>query len=132
MSLLGLGWFKSKEERDTEQKIYNQMIFPLGDKQKDTITTILLDLIPDESKENLIYNYVVTKQELKDINPLSINKNELIELTTYLSEHYISSNSDVFKYLTLAYIDLKIDRSLNYPSIEEINNIANTIKNKLN
>lgn len=132
MSLLGLGWFKSKEERDTEQKIYNQMIFPLGDKQKDIVTSILISLIPNETKENLIYNYVVTKQELKDINPLSINKNELIELTTYLNEHFISSNSDVFKYLTLAYIDLKIDRSLNYPSIEEINKIANTIKNKLN
>lgn len=130
MGFLGLDFFKTKEQLNIEQKVFNQMIFPYGDKQKEKIKELLSSLISNETKENLLYNYIVTKQKIEKVDVSSLSKKELINLIDELDSQYITNNNEIAFYLMLAMYDLKIDTNLLYPNKETIIQEANSLIEK--
>ena len=120
MAFLGLDFFKSKEEKERENKVYSLMVFPYGDRQKEKIQKILQELFIDQTSESLMYNYIVTKQKIENLDIYSLSKEEKIELLSDLNAHYITYDNDASLYLVLADCDLKINKELNYPSINSL------------
>ena len=121
MGLLGLDFLESKQEKKLKDDAYNRLFFPYGDIQKNRIIEILASLFPNETKENTMYNYIVTKQKIMDLELYRLNKEELNNLACALNESYITEDNNAKKYIVLAYFDINITQDLSYPSIEEIN-----------
>lgn len=121
MGFLGLDFFESKHERQLKNDAYNHMFFPYGDIQKNKITEILTSLFPNNKKEDVMYNYIATKQKIMDIDLYQLNKKELNDLVCTLNDSYITNDNNAKKYLVLAYNDIHITKDLIYPSIEYIN-----------
>lgn len=121
MGLLGLDFLESKQEKKLKDDAYNRLFFPYGDIQKNKIIEILASLFPNETKENTMYNYIVTKQKIMDLELYRLNKEELNNLACALNESYITEDNNAKKYIVLAYFDINITQDLSYPSIEEIN-----------
>lgn len=130
MGLLGLDWLESKQIKKIKDDAFLRSVFPYEDKQAEKIYEILKLLFPNITIEDSKYNYIVTKQELENKDLNSLDKIELIHLIDYLNSIYITKNNDVYPYLVLADIDLKIDKDLNYPTIEEIQNLINLLREK--
>lgn len=115
MALLGLDFFESKKDKELKNKALNNLFFPYGDKQRQKVEEILIALFPDLSKEEAMFNYIVTKQKLIEED---CSDSQL--LISELKEKYMNANTDPCLYIVLSKIDLCIDANLNYPSIDQI------------
>lgn len=128
MGFLGLDFFESKETRKIKNEAYNKLYFPYGDIQKEKIINIL-KTYNNISDEEIIYNYIVVKQELMKKDLKEYNKNELKELVYRMADSFISKNISSIPYIIVADEDIHIDSNLNYSSTENINDKVNNIKN---
>lgn len=115
MALLGLDFFESKKDRKLKNDAYNHLFFPYGDLQHQKIEELLFELFPHLTKQEAMFNYIVTKQKLMENDYIDTK-----DLINDLSNRYMSKNVDTKLYITLAQIDLHINQDLNYPNIEDI------------
>lgn len=113
--------FRSKDDKKRDYDAYSKRIFPYGDAQKEKIASILLELLPKEKEKYLMLHYVLVKQGLTSDNPMDyetsakkIEKRKLVRLTPDFKAQIHA----------LMDIDLAIDETLAYPSLEELKNIA--------
>lgn len=113
MAIFGIGSFETRKQKQARQLANKRLIFPYGEKQEEKIIAILKQLFPCESKEVIIFNYIITKQKLMEKEFL--DSNDINEL----DKQYMSKiDSSIL--IALAKLDLQIDENLNYPSINEI------------
>lgn len=126
MSFLGLDFFESKQTKKIKDDAYNNLYFPYGDKQKDKIVEILKELTNISSKEEILYNYIVVKQELMNNDIKGYNKEELKVLVNKLNGSLFNKDSSSIPYIVLALEDIIIDSNLNYSNIDELKSKINT------
>lgn len=126
MSFLGLDFFESKQTKKIKDDAYNNLYFPYGDKQKDKIVEILKELTNISSKEEILYNYIVVKQELMNNDIKGYDKEELKVLVSKLNSSLFNKDSSSIPYIVLALEDIIIDSNLNYSDTNELKNKINT------
>ena len=127
MRLFG-DWFSkpSKEEHDRNIANLNATNFVYGDNHKNKIKEILAELIEREDNEMKLFNYLTCKAVVfKKHNKVEEN---IADIAYGFKKEIIGSKKQMFKYIALVEADLKIDESLNYPSIEELNKRALDLK----
>lgn len=125
MSFLGLDFFESKQTKKIKDDAYNNLYFPYGDKQKDKIVEILKELTNISSKEEILYNYIVVKQELMNNDIKGYDKEELKVLVSKLNSSLFNKDSSSIPYIVLALEDIIIDSNLNYSDINELKSKIN-------
>ena len=130
MGFLGLDFFESKQDKKLENDAYNALMFPYGINQQNIIKKRLNQLFPEDKPEESLFNYIITKQKLNEIKLLELNSKELLELICKLNDSYITKDGNAEYYIVLAFYDLDIDATLNYPSVEDIKFQANELLNK--
>lgn len=127
MSFLGLDFFESKETKKIKNDAYNKLYFPYGDKQKEKIVAILKS-INNITNEEILYNYIVVKQELMKKDLKELNKEEIKELVYRMADNFITRNISSIPYIVLADEDIHIDSDLNYSSMDILNQKIDEIK----
>lgn len=125
MSFLGLDFFESKQTKKIKDDAYNNLYFPYGDKQKDKIVEILKELTNISSKEEILYNYIVVKQELMNNDIKGYDKEELKVLVNKLNSSLFNKDSSSIPYIVLALEDIIIDSNQNYSNIDELKSKIN-------
>lgn len=121
-------WFTkdSKEDRAKNIANINATNFVYGENQKEKIKEILKDLIEKEDKEMKLFNYLTCKAEVyKKHNNVQDN---IADIVYDFKGKIIGNKKQMYKYLALVEADLKVDESLNYPSIDELNKRAVELK----
>ncbi len=127
--------FKSSEQIDAEKLKYKNWAYPYGDMQKEKIDNLIHELIPEEDPKFAVFNYLVCRQTFY---PLDFNEIPSISTDDFIAAHNTIkkkfnplSKKIVYKYMALVEADLKVNEELNYPSIDELRNRAQEIKNLL-
>lgn len=128
MAFLGLDWFESKKDKKLKEQAYNQLFFPYGDKQKENIEKILEDFLPNETKEERMYNYVITKQKLLEKDMSKLMTNEMKDFVNYLKDNFITKNDNWNIYVAIAQSDIEVKDDLNYPSKDQLSEQAKMYK----
>ena len=122
---------KLKEELDA----YYRWAYPYGDTHKEKINDLIKQLLSNEDEKIAIYNYLVARQQLAPSlyeGPVTLDVSTYKDAIKKIKKQYNSkAKKDIIKYVVLVETDLKIDESLNYPSIEEIENRVIELQNLL-
>jgi len=115
------GLFITKEERERKYKEYYRKLFPYGETQKQKIQDILQALIGKKYGTSLMMHYLLIKEAMidsgmKDYDKIAadIEKKRLVRLTPELKACV----------RLLIYKDLGIDENLDYPTPEELKELA--------
>ena len=113
--------FRSKDDKKRDYDAYSKRIFPYGDAQREKIAGILTEWFPKEKQKYLMLHYVLVKEGLTAENPVDyqtsakkIEKRKLVRMTPEFRAGIHA----------LLDVDLAIDETLTYPSLEELKDIA--------
>ena len=129
--VLGFNRFETSKEKQERLDAYNLSIFPYGDKQKEKILEILKYFYPKTKNQELTYNYIITKEEVDDINVFELEQKELKKMIKYLKRCYMGKVDNICNFIVLAYIDINIDENSNYPNVEELKIKINQLESKI-
>lgn len=112
---------RSKEEKQKDFEVYSKRIFPYGDSHKDKVSEILSALYPKTNIKYLRMYYILLKDEMTGEDAVDFEaavkkliKKSVIKVTPEL-------NADLH---ALLLADFEIDENLNFPSVEEIHEMA--------
>jgi hypothetical protein len=114
--LSGLFDFRSKEEKQRSYEAYSKQIFPYGDAQKERIAELLTALFPKEKPSFVLMYYILVKAAMLEEETVDYEtaakkvKGSPIKSTPAL-------RAGIYPLLK---VDLNIDESLEYPSLEEL------------
>ena len=127
-SLIDMFTFKTKKQREKEEKQYDRWAFPYGMEQREKLTAIIKQLLPKEDSRAALALYLIGRQAYK--GSFKDDPEDLAERTeqqkqaaldrvleTQLFGRY-KKMRPYYKVLVLA--DAEIDETLNYPSVEEL------------
>ena len=121
--------FKSAAQRKKEREEYDLRLFPYGEKQRQTIVSILKQLLDHFDGELSLYQYLVCKDILITADEKTISREKIDELTSALRFTMKKKNrDDLFSYIALCEADLKIGEDLNYPDIRTLKERAQELK----
>ena len=114
--------FKSKEQREKEQKEYAAWAFPFGDLQKTNLTALLAELKPKESGQILMFSFLTCKELYKNNVDDPDTREAVIRKVLSSAKRYkqIIKGSDMSMYLAVVLADDEIDEMCEYPSADEI------------
>ncbi len=138
MALGEIQWlqFKTKRTRERDAREYEQWAFPFGNRQRDMISKILKELLPNEDEKVALVCFLTAKEIVSQVHQIM-----------FLPEHhayaYASMLHDFTRYkrmfrpketrslyCALAVADLEIDENLDYPSAEELQKRADEFENE--
>jgi len=114
--------FKSKKQREKEEREYAAWAFPYGDLQKEKLSELIKELMPKASLPICLASYLTCK-ELFDT---ALEENNSREEAINRMVNYVGSYGQLIKknemttYLALVLIDAIIDEKCEYPSIDDI------------
>ena len=120
---------RGKQKHDEKINDYNSWAFPYGFKQKNIISNILRELLPNENVQIANYNYLICKQELakSDGSKYKIDL-DFMKIHELNKKFNFKNIDNLYRCIVLVEADSKIDEKLDYPSIVELNNRAKQIK----
>ena len=121
--------FRSDKQRKEELAEYKKLIFPYGDEQKDRVFELLKELIPKKYNELALYNYMVARQALVDIQ-----EPELIiaQGAAFLKKHLPKKERCfIGEYLAMILCDQQTGADLAYPDIETLKAKAQELNSRL-
>jgi len=114
--------FKSRDQREKEEREYALWAFPYGDLQRENLTALMRELKPKESMPICIASFLTCKE----IYESTLGKSETREDTIYKMLNVIKSYDQLIKtkempmYLALVLADEDVDENCEYPSADEI------------
>ena len=127
-SLIDMFTFKTKKQREKEEKQYDRWAFPYGMEQREKLTAIIKQLLPKEDSRAALALYLIGRQAYKgsfkdDPEDLAerTEQQKLAALDRVLETQLFGRYKKMrpyYKVLVLA--DAEIDETLNYPSVEEL------------
>jgi len=114
--------FKSKAQREKEEKEYASWAFPYGDLQRENLTALISELKPKEPSQMLLFSYLTCKEIHKNASEDSESREETIAKMMSIIKRYkqLIKKSDVNMYLAIVLADAEIDERCEYPSADEI------------
>ncbi len=120
-----LSW-KSKAQQQQEQADYEKWAFPFGLAQREKLVKLMLEIFPKESEPTVLIPYLTCKElyckmaKTPDLADYAINK-LLTEVKKYKR---IIRKHEMPTYVALVAADQKVDENLEYPSAQQIKDMA--------
>lgn len=137
MNIAEMFGIKSTAQRKQEQKMYDQWAFPYGPAQKAKLQQILKELMPQEDDIFRMAVYLIGREGY--IGSFKLDAEELAARTeakkmtamdyALRGQLWGKSKKDLPFYKAVILADAQIDENLNYPSVEELRELAEKLKN---
>ena len=114
--------FKSKKQREKEEREYAVWAFPYGDLQKDKLGELIKELIPKASLPIHLASYLTCKELFDNALEDTENRDEAIDriLNNIGSYGQLIKRNEMPTYLALVLVDADINEECEYPPIDEI------------
>lgn len=126
MSSLFGNWFKTQGQLEAESKAYMDFAFPYGDIQQEKLKSIVDELKGKDDVSMAFYFYLLTKQECSKFDFIDGDYKDLYSKLSKIVKG--KSKDNIYKFIALAKYDLKIKKSLKYPTIKTIEKASQEIK----
>ena len=131
-SLMDMFAFKTKKQREREEKQFDRWAFPYGLPQREKLVAIIAELLPKEDPKVALALYLMGRQayrgSFKDDPEDLADRTEakkLRALDYQLSEQLFGRKKKLIPYYkALVLADAQVDETLNYPSVEELRRMA--------
>ena len=139
MSIADWFVFKSKKEREAEQKRYRRFAFPYGDEQRARLEEIVGELMPSEPRETAMAIYLIGREGYRGSFKMDeedraerTEEEKLAEATAALRNMLRGKLMDLLPlYLAVVIADAGVDERLQYPSIEELRRLAGELERRI-
>jgi len=114
--------FKSKKQREKEEREYAAWAFPFGDLQKEKLGGLIKELIPKASLPLCLASYLTCKELFDNALEDNETRDEAINnmLNSVGSYGQLIKKTEMTTYLALVLVDAEIDEKCEYPSVDEI------------
>ena len=124
--------FKTAKQRALEAKRYDKWAFPYGQAQKEKVTQILRELLPEEKPKMAMLVYLQGKQGYTGGNAAQgkPQRDCSDEKRVYYAQWAMETTlrgklrKRMPRYLALIIADQQVDASLEYPSAEQLTQMA--------
>jgi hypothetical protein len=127
--MIGDGTFyiwKSKAQQKQEQEDYEKWAFPYGQAQREKLVSLLLKVFPRETEATTLIPFLTCKEiysklcKTPDLTDYAINR----LLTDIKKYKRIIRKNEMPLYVALVVADSRIDENLEYPTAEQIKEMA--------
>ena len=114
--------WKSKEQRDREQKEYEEWAFPHGQEQRDKLEALMCELCPKTQLPFLMMGYLTCKELYeKHLKKLESDEKALEYMINDESSYkQLIKKSEMTLYLALILAGKEIDEQCEYPPADEM------------
>ena len=127
-SLADMFVFKTKKQRERDQKRFDKWAFPYGEKQKEKVFEIVKELLPKEDPKAALAVFLMGRQAYRgsfkdDAEELAerTEENKLAALDQLLKTQLFGRYKKFIPYYkALVLADSQVDETLNYPSVEQL------------
>ena len=113
--------WKSKGTWEKEQTEYEEWAFPYGQKQRDNLQALLLEVFPKETVPTTLIPFLTCK-ELFGMARKSMSPDMAVDTLINSQKKYkrIIRQKEMPTYVAFVLADAEIDENANYPSADEI------------
>ena len=130
--------FKSAKQRAREEKQFARWAFPYGEAQKEKVLELIRQLLPKEDPKAAMAVFLMGREALRgsfkdDPEDLAerTEQNKMAALDRTLETQLFGRYKKFIPYYkVLVLADLKVDETLNYPSVEELRRRAEEMMTK--
>ena len=130
--------FKSAKQRAREEKQFARWAFPYGDAQREKVLELIRQLLPKEDPKAAMAVFLMGREALRgsfkdDPEDLAerTEQNKMDALDHILANQLFGRYKKFIPYYkVLVLADLKVDETLNYPSVEELHRQAESMITK--
>jgi len=114
--------FKSKKQREKEEREYAAWAFPYGDLQRDNLTALASELMPKVSISLCLASFLTCKELYESTLEDSESKDKAVDNMINVMRSYgqLIKKDELPIYLALVLADADIDEKCEYPSADEI------------
>jgi len=114
--------WKSKEQREKEAREYATWAFPHGEKQKENLGALILELKPKASLPLSMASFLTCKELYERTLESSESRESAVEkmLNAIGNYNQLIKSDEMPMYLALVLADADLDEECEYPAIEEI------------
>ena len=114
--------WKSKAQREKEEKEYAAWAFPHGEKQKENLSALIRELKPKASIPLCMASFLTCKELFGNTLEVSESREETVEKMLNVIGNYnqLIKNDEMPMYLALVVADADLDEECEYPSAEEM------------
>ena len=114
--------WKSKATQQKEQEAYEKWAFPYGQKQRDALQKLMLEIYPKESVPTTLIPFLTCKELYGEILIKAGSRDSAIDIMINKQKKYkqIIKKKTMSTYLSLVLADAEIDEQCEYPSAEQI------------
>ena len=127
-SLMDMFAFKTKKQRERDERNFDRWAFPYGLPQREKVTALLRELLPKEDPKVALALYLMGREAYRgsfkdDAEDLAERTDEtkMAALDRTLANQLFGKYKKFIPYYkALILADLEVDESLNYPSVEEL------------
>jgi len=120
--------FKTAKQRALEAKRYDKWAFPYGQEQKEKVTQLLSQLLPEEKSQMALLVFLQGKQGYTGGNaaegkpPRECSEEKRVYYAQWAMETTLRGKlrKRMPRYLALILADQHVDAALQYPSVEQL------------
>jgi len=114
--------WKSKEQRDKEAREYAAWAFPHGEKQKENLGALILELRPKASLPLSMASFLTCKELFERTLESSESRENAVDkmLNSIGNYNQLIKSDEMPMYLALVLADTDLDEECEYPSIEKM------------
>jgi len=122
--------FKSKQQRDKEEREYAAWAFPHGDAQREKLAELMRELRPKEPPQMLMFSYLTCKELYKNQFEESKSSEDAIVRFLGASKSYkqLIKRDDLCTYLAVVLADAEVDEECLYPDADVIRTRASQLE----
>ncbi len=118
--------WKSKEQQKLEQADYEKWAFPFGPAQREKLVKLMLEVFPKENEQTVLIPFLTCKELYCKFAKTPDQSDYAIKslLTNIKKYKRIISKHEMPTYVALVVADQKIDENLEYPTAQQIKDMA--------
>jgi len=122
--------FKSKQQREKEEREYAAWAFPHGDIQREKLTELMRELRPKEQPQMMMFSYLTCKELYKNQFEETKSREDAIDRFLGAAKSYkqLIRRDDLCMYLALVLADADIEEQCVYPGADEISAQASQLE----
>ena len=129
--------FKSKAEKERELRQYEKWAFPFGSAQKEKLTQLVAELLPEEPGKAAMMIYLMGREGYRgsvkeDPEEIAAKPKErrmrraMAQVDSMLPNR--RKKKLLSRYVALILADSEVDETLNYPSVEQLRRQAEELE----
>jgi len=114
--------FKSKQQREKEEREYAAWAFPYGDTQREKLAELMHELRPKEPSQMMMFSFLTCKELYKNQFEETKSRDDAIGRFLGAAKNYkqLIRRDDLCMYLAVVLADADIDEQIEYPGADEI------------